>query len=107
MDKTMNKDIKAANINWNTKNNILKCKAEYNQKRDILLIYSEEDIPAISVDCGGEYWVRIDPRNGDILGIEIEDFKRIFLKKHPELVKEKSSYIRPIADFINLENCPV
>jgi uncharacterized protein YuzE len=111
MDKTINRKAKESAIDWNTRHNILKFKAEYNTKRDILLIYSEEDRPAVSVDCKGEYWVRVDPQNGEILGIEIEDFKKVFLKKHPGIIKEKASektsYIRPIAEFIGLTNCPV
>jgi hypothetical protein len=102
MDKTMN----IANINWKTWGNLLGCKAEYNEKRDIFILYSEEERDAISMDCNGEFWVRVDPENGDILGLEIEDFERVFLKKHPEIKKEKTAYIRPIADFVQIANCP-
>jgi hypothetical protein len=102
MDKTMN----IANVNWKTWDNILKFKAEYNEKRDIFIVYSEEERDAISIDCKGEFWVRIDPQNGEILGLEIEDFKRVFLKKHPEIKTGKTSYIRPLADFVQIANCP-
>ena len=101
----MDKELKTLDIDWSTKNNILNFKAEYNKRRDILFIYSERDRPAVSIDCDGEYWVRVDPLNGEILGIEIEDFKRVFLKKHPEISKDDAAYVRPIADLIALEKC--
>jgi uncharacterized protein YuzE len=101
----MDKAMSNAQINWSTRNNLLKCKVDYNEKRDIFIAYSEDEREVISIDCDGEYWVRIDPKNGEILGIEIEDFRRVFLKKHPQIGKEKSAYIRPITDFIEVANC--
>lgn len=101
----MDKEMSIAQINWNSWDNILKFKADYNEKRDIFIAYCEDEREVISIDCDGEFWVRIDPQNGEILGVEIEDFKRVFLKKHPQILKGKSSYIRPIADFIQLANC--
>jgi len=41
--------------------------------------------PAVSIDCDGEFWIRVDPSTGEIVGLEIEDFESVFLKKHPEL----------------------
>jgi hypothetical protein len=38
--------------------------------------------------------------------VEIEQFKRVFLKKHKKLFKEETTFIRPIADLIELEGCP-
>ncbi len=102
----MDKEINASKINWNTWDNILKFKVEFNNKRDLFIAYSEDERNAVSVDCDGEFWIRIDPENGEILGLEIEDFKRVFLKKHPEIPRGKTSYIRPIADLIQLEKCP-
>jgi len=102
----MDKKVNGIPINWETRGNILKFEVEYNEKRDLFFAYSTEERDAVSVDCHGEFWLRIDPQNGEILGIEIEDFKKIFLKKHPDICKGKSSYIRPIADFIQLEKCP-
>ncbi len=107
MDKTLNRKAKELKIDWNTRNNILKFKDEYNSKRDILLIYSEEDRPAVSIDCNGEYWIRVDPQNGEIVGIEIEDFKKVFLKKHPGITKMNTSYVLQIAKFIQPSDCPV
>ena len=100
MDKTVM-------IDWKTVNNILSFEAQYNSKSDVFLMQSKEDRPAVSVDCDGEYWVRVDPETGEILGIEIEDFKRIFLKRHPTLLKQKTTYVRPLADLIQIERCSV
>jgi hypothetical protein len=101
----MDKIVNASQIDWKTWRNILDFKAEYNKKRDIFFAYSTEERDAVSIDCNGEFWVRIDPENGEILGIEIEDFKKVFLKKHPEIIQGKTSYIRPIADLIQTERC--
>jgi hypothetical protein len=102
----MDKIMDTSKINWKTWDNILKCKTEYNKKRDIFIAFSEEERDAVSINCKGEFWVRIDPQNGEILGLEIEDFKRIFLKKHPEIKTGKTTYIRPIADFVQITHCP-
>lgn len=102
MDKKMN----IAQIDWKTRDNLLKFKVDYNKKRDIFIAYSEEERDAISIECDSQFWVRIDPNTGEILGIEIEDFERVFLKKHPEIKTGKTSYIRPIADYLQVTGCP-
>ena len=92
-------------INWDTLENISNFQTEYDIQTDTLFIQSKEERPAVSVDCNGEFWVRVDPQTGEILGIEIEDFREGFLKHHRELLK--TTYIRSITDFIRLEKCPV
>ncbi|MBM4463897.1 MAG: DUF2283 domain-containing protein [Chloroflexi bacterium] len=57
----------------------------YYDKDDTFCIYSGSPRPAVSFDINGEVWLRIDPDSGDIIGLEIEDFESIFLKRHPEL----------------------
>jgi uncharacterized protein YuzE len=32
-----------------------------------------------------EMWLLIDPTTGRVVGLMVEDFKRIFLKRHPDL----------------------
>jgi uncharacterized protein YuzE len=103
----MEKKLDEFGIDWNTGDNILGFDVFYNKKSDILSMHSKENRPAVSVDLAGEIWVRIDPQTGEITGIEIEDFKNIFLKKHPEIAKSKNAYARPIADLIRLEHCMV
>lgn len=103
----MDKDLKNLTVDWDTIGNILKYAVNYDKDTDILFIHTEEDRPAISIDCDGDYWIRIDPDSGEILGIEIENFKSVFLKKHPELLEEQTAYVRPIADLIQVEKCPV
>jgi uncharacterized protein YuzE len=101
----MDQELDSLKIDWDTLPNTLNFETKYDKAEDILFLHSKDDRPAISVDCDGEFWVRIDPHNGEILGIEIEDFKRVFLKKHPELVKKNAAYVRPIFDFIQMEKC--
>jgi len=94
-------------IDWDTVDNILTFDVDYDEESDTLFMQSTELLPAVSVDCDEEVWFRVDPKTGEILGIEIEGFQKVFLKKHPELLKRKTTYVRPIADFIRLERCPV
>ena len=103
----MEKKLDRYGVDWNTRDNILHFDVVYNEKLDILSMHFKENRPAVSVDLAGEIWVRIDVQTGEILGIEIEDFKNIFLKKHPEIAKSKNSYAKPIADLIKLEHCMV
>lgn len=59
----------------------------YDRKRDVLYICqrSAQHEPAVSLDIDGDFWLRIDPKTGDVVGIEIEDFRTIFLEKFPEV----------------------
>jgi uncharacterized protein YuzE len=102
----MDEELTKVEINWDTLENILKYEAIYDKKSDTLLIQAHNSRPAVSVDCDGKYWVRVDPQTGEILGIEIEQFRRVFLKKHADLFKRQTAYVRPITDFVRLEKCP-
>ena len=47
----------------------------YDKIADTLsIIIDLNNPPAISVDYGGEYWLRIDPATNKIIGLEIEAF---------------------------------
>jgi hypothetical protein len=97
------RDIK---IDRNTLDNILKFKTEYNKNLDILIMQPDNAPPAIAIDCDGEYWLLVNPLNGEIVGVEIEDFKAKFLKRHPEFIKDEGRYVRPMVDHIeHLEHC--
>lgn len=70
----------------------------YHKDEDTLFIRSGNPRPAISFDLDGEIWVRIDPDTSNIVGLEIDDFESIFLKKHPELLnvwRQVKSYCLP------------
>ena len=101
----MDKKVEVAPIDWKTLDNILHFQVHYNKKTDTLLMQRETDIPAISVDCDGDYWLRVNPKTGEIVGVEIEGFKKVFLKKHPKTLKDETAYVRPIMDLIQLEKC--
>jgi len=59
----------------------------YHDDEDVLFIRREKPHPAAAFDLEGELWVRFDPETGEIVGLEIEDFEAIFLKRHPELAQ--------------------
>ena len=92
-------------VNWDTRNNILQFDACYDAKTDTMLLQPKENRPGVSVDCGGFAWVRVDPKTGEIIGVEIEGFKKVFLKKYRKAIKNNSNYIRPIVDIIGMEVC--
>ena len=55
---------------------------------DSLMVLFTENRPATSVDSyvEGELLIRYDPGTGEVIGVEIEGFERLFVgKHHPEL----------------------
>ena len=57
----------------------------YDKRRDILFIHATPKRPAVSFDVGGHLWLRFDPETHEVVGVEIEDFEKVFLVKFPEL----------------------
>jgi len=55
----------------------------YYEDIDTLMFQPEKPIPAISVDCNGDVYLRVNPENKEIVGIEIEDFEQYFIVKYP------------------------
>ena len=62
----------------------------YDPHYDVMKIIIGEPRPAISVDLAGEMWLRMDPQTGEILGFEIEDFEKVFVRNHRELGVQRS-----------------
>lgn len=76
----------------------------YNAKRDILFLQVKNPPPAISFDCKGLFWVRVNPLTGEVVGIEIEDYRKVFLKKYRELEHMKPTTTnRPFVERISQE----
>ena len=98
----MDKKPEPVKVDWATLRNLQGFEGHYDKKTDILLLQSKENRYAVSVDCDGEYWVRVDPKNGEVLGIEIEDFKKVFLKKYAKRIHKNDGdvYIRSVANII-------
>jgi uncharacterized protein YuzE len=57
----------------------------YDKRRDILFVYRTPKRPDVSYDVGGHFWVRFDPETGNVVGVEVEDFEKVFLIRYPEL----------------------
>ncbi len=114
-------------LNHETISNMLSYSCIYHEDEDVLFISPENPKPATSFDWNGEIWLRIDPQTEEIIGIEIENFEKVFIKKHPELdqvwrtvkssCKHKTkrtndntweSFIRIVLEFISslFENTP-
>lgn len=72
-------------IDFNTMSNLKSFVLSYHKDEDTLFLHPEEPRPATSFDLDGEVWIRVDLNNGEVVGLEIEDFETVFLKKHPEV----------------------
>ena len=67
--------------------NLLSSIPSYRSDEDIFFVSPESPGPAVSYDIAGELWIRFNPKTKEIVGLEIENFESVFLKKHPELSK--------------------
>ena len=74
-------------IDFGTINNIRNFVSVYHGDEDTFFLRPANPRPATSFDWDGDIWLRVDPASGEIVGIEIDDFESIFLKKHPEIAK--------------------
>jgi len=78
-------DLDNLQVDYSTMDNIKSFAPVYHEDEDTFFLRAEKPRPATSVDWDGELWIRIDPKNGEVVGLEIEDFETVFLKKYPEL----------------------
>ncbi len=74
-------------MDFSTMDNIKHFAPVYYGNEDILFLRPDKPRPATSIDCNGEIWIRVDPENGEVVGLEIDDFEATFLKRHPELAE--------------------
>jgi uncharacterized protein YuzE len=81
------RQIQSPEIKLETIDNIRSFTPVYIKDNDTLLLRPDRPQPATSVDINGELWLRIDVESGEVVGVEIEDFESVFLKKHPELAR--------------------
>ncbi len=58
---------------------------DYDRKRDTLTVSVENPGPALSIDMGDGMWMRFVPATREVVGFEIEDYERVFLRKHPAI----------------------
>ena len=78
-------ELNSPQIDFTTINNLKNFVPVYHKDEDTFFLRPDKPRPATSFDWDGEIWIRIDPQNGEIVGLEIDDFESIFLKKYPEL----------------------
>ena len=57
---------------------------DYDKATDTFCILHRKPQAAISIDVQG-IWVRMNASTGSVVGLEIEDFEKVFLAKQPEL----------------------
>ena len=71
-------------VKLETINNLRDLMPSYDKRFDTFFISPIKPIPAVSFDWNGEFWLRV-ASNGDIVGLEVENFEKVFLVKHPEV----------------------
>lgn len=74
-------------LDWKSLTNLMSGTTIYHADEDTFFLRQKEPQPATSFDWDGELWIRYNPQTGEIVGIEIENFEQIFIKKHPEIAK--------------------
>jgi len=72
-------------IDFSTLENVMHFLLVYHDDEDAFFLRTEQPRPAVSFDWDGDIWLRVDPCNGEIVGLEIDDFESVFLRKYPEL----------------------
>ena len=77
-------------IDYGTINNIRSFVFNYDKEIDSLIIQTKVPMPCVSVDWDGDLWVRVNPHNGEIFGVEIEDYKEFFFKKYHSILRGRA-----------------
>lgn len=85
MDETIIEE--APKMTRKTLDTLKKLSLRYNPDEDVLYLKDDGNIPAVSHDWNGEIWIRFEPVSRKIIGLEIEDFESVFVRKHPEVAK--------------------
>jgi len=85
MERTILED--SPQLNKDTMENLKGLIPIYHAEEDVLFIRSSNPRPSVSYDWEGELWIRFDPHTKEVVGIEIENFESVFIKKHPEVTK--------------------
>lgn len=80
-------EVSKPTINFSTLDNLKSFTPIYHNAEDTFFLRPDKPRLATSVDWNGEFWIRIDPKTSEVVGLEIEDFESIFLKKYPEVAK--------------------
>lgn len=74
-------------IDESTLKNLRSFHPVYHADKDTFFLRPDNPRPATSLDWDGELWLRFIPDTGEVIGLEIENFEAIFIKKHPEIGK--------------------
>ena len=56
---------------------------EYDKALDTLYLHPGKPKPGLGVGNRG-IWIQVHPTTGEIVGLQIEDFQKVFLAQHPD-----------------------
>ncbi len=76
-------------IDHNTVSNISFFSASYDKKSDTLYLQPDKPLPSVCLDWDGQFWVMVDPENNQIVGIQIDDYKKYFSKLYSSVLGGK------------------
>lgn len=76
--------IQIPEIRWPTLQAFESFRKSYDKRRDTLFVYKEPKAQDASFSIGMGAWLRLAD-DGEVVGLEIEDFEMVFLRHHPEL----------------------
>jgi|SRR5208283_545057 len=65
-------------INYESAEKLLSYVSRYDKEIDTLTISPAQPIPTVSVDVEGYFWLRINPENCQIAGVEVENYITFF-----------------------------
>lgn len=62
-------------------------RGHYDRRRDCFFITLGSPHPAGSIQCEEGMLLRVDLETQEVIGLEIWDFQRVFLHKHPDIAE--------------------
>jgi len=96
--------IESPQIDFNTLNNLQQLTPSYHPDYDTFYLRHETPRPATSYDLEGLVWLRVDVESGEIVGLQIDDFESVFLKKYPEMA-EAWQEVKPLCTRHKPKKC--
>jgi len=57
----------------------------YHGEDDTAFVHVHQPRPAVSLDVGGDMWLRVDPDTDEVVGLEVHAFAKGFLIRHSKI----------------------
>ena len=61
----------------------------YDQNLDTFFVHvGPQARPGVSLYLNDEIYIRYDPQTGEVIGLQVENWERVFLKHHPQAASQ-------------------